>query len=64
MMLAADLNASAISVSVGLAVQTVGKLPLPTIQRFGTSCDRWLASTTDSFGLSPMRCVPTTCPAP
>ena len=40
MMLSADLNASAIKVRVGFAVQTVGKLPLPTIQRFGTSCER------------------------
>jgi hypothetical protein len=40
MMLAADLNASAMSVNVGLAVQTVGKLPLPTTHMFGTSCER------------------------
>src|SRR5882724_12519613 len=46
-MLRADLNASPIRVSVGFAVATVGKLPLPTIHRFGTSCERWLASTTD-----------------
>ena len=46
-MLCADLNASAMMVSVGFAVATVGKLPLPTIQRLGTSWERWLASTTD-----------------
>src|SRR5438552_13756931 len=63
-MLFADLKASAIKVSVGLAVHTVGKLPLPTTHRFRTSCERWLASTTDLSGSSPMRCVPTTCPAP
>src|SRR6266403_1859671 len=63
-MLFADLNASPIRVSVGFAVATVGKLPLPTIQRFGTSCERWLASTTDVHGSVPIRWVPMTCPAP
>ncbi len=34
MMLSADLKARAMSVSVGFAVATVGKLPLPTTHMF------------------------------
>src|SRR2546421_9531295 len=64
MMLSADLKARAMMVSVGFAVATVGKLPLPTIQRFWTSCDFCEASTTDLQGSVPMRCVPMMWPAP
>src|SRR5580692_3656140 len=54
-MLSAVRSASADSVSVGLAVPPVGNVPLPTRYRLLWSWERWNESTTDVFGLSPIR---------
>ena len=59
-----DRSVSATAVSVGFAVPIVGKLPQPTTYRLSWSQLRWSRSTTLSVRLTPMRCVPTWCPAP
>ena len=57
----ASRDASAMIVSAGLALPCVGiTLPSQT-NRFGTSHDRWSASTTELSGKAPIRQPPTRC---
>ena len=58
-----------VNVSIGgtltpFAAPPVGNTALPWMNRFGWSCARRLASTTEVFGSAPMRVVPMTWPAP
>ena len=57
----AQRSASAMITSAGFAAPCVGNTLPSTINRFGTSHTRWLASTTLSSGEKPIRAPPTRC---